>query len=53
MNTDSMNVRKRQFYTARDKVFFTKITEYMNKIHLHIDSTRKIEEQKKNFIRYM
>lgn len=35
--------RKRQFYTARDKVFFTKITEYIDKIHLYVDSTKKIQ----------
>ncbi len=39
---DSMMNKKRQFYTARDKVFFAKISQYVDKVGLYSESTKNI-----------
>jgi hypothetical protein len=33
LNIDSLRNKKRQFYTAVDKLFFRKISEYLNKVN--------------------
>lgn len=32
---DSMINKKRQFYTARDKVFFAKVSQYIDKVSIY------------------
>ena len=50
MNTDSINAKKRQFYTTRDKVFFTKIMDYIEKVNFFAESTKNIRKEREKLI---
>jgi hypothetical protein len=45
--------KKRQFYTARDKVFFTKIMDYVEKVSFFAESTKEICDQRKKLLSYI
>jgi len=50
---ESLMNRKRQFYTARDKVFFAKIAEYIDKVSTFSESTKNIRNQKEKLEKYI
>ncbi len=45
--------KKRQFYTVRDKVFFTKIMDYVEKTSFLTQSTKEIRNQKEKLLSYI
>ena len=53
MNADSINVKKRQFFNTRYKVFFTKITNYIEQVNSFAESTKSIRNEKKKLLSYI